>query len=576
MDCILTAGADGETIRLRQDLPSFGKCQAAGRGMAGCRLAGVDMSEVGNDSRRAVSRVDSVRAGDVVELRIGALASDGRGIGRLTGQDAPGDRDASGAGLTVFVGGALPGQMVRARITTVRKRLAEADVTAVVRPSPEEREALCPHGGRRIESGTGSESGNGAECEGRWPGACGGCPWQGLRYDRQLFWKERILRDALERVGRLEDPPVLPVLASPREWGCRNKMEFAFAPVGEGGAGFLPGGSGSGGGLVLGLRERASRRVTPVTGCLMQSGRTMRLLEAMRGFAADEGLSAWNPASGQGLCRFLVTREPVGEAEATPARGAAARACLAELIVGPDLAADAAAAFGRRVAAALREAVPDLTGFVLSRRAAASDVAYGETTLYREGETRLTERIGPLRVELGHDAFFQVNTAAASLLYAEAARMADAGAARRFWDVYCGVGSLGLYLLKAGGLPRETELTGIETMPGGVRMARRNAAALGLERCRFVRGDAADVLRRLPGVPDVMTVDPPRAGLAPAVIRSILRVMPARLVYVSCNPATLARDAALLAPGFRLCRTRPVDLFPQTPHVESVSLFVPR
>ena len=113
-------------------------------------------------------------------------------------------------------------------------------------------------------------------------------------------------------------------------------------------------------------------------------------------------------------------------------------------------------------------------------------------------------------------------------------------------------------------------------MPGGVRMARRNAAALGLERCRFVRGDAADVLRRLPGVPDVMTVDPPRAGLAPAVIRSILRVMPARLVYVSCNPATLARDAALLAPGFRLCRTRPVDLFPQTPHVESVSLFVPR
>ena len=121
--------------------------------MIGCRLAGVDMSEVGNDSRRAVSRVDSVRAGDVVELRIGALASDGRGIGRLTGQDAPGDRDASGAGLTVFVGGALPGQMVRARITTVRKRLAEADVTAVVRPSPEEREALCPRASDRKRDG---------------------------------------------------------------------------------------------------------------------------------------------------------------------------------------------------------------------------------------------------------------------------------------------------------------------------------------------------------------------------------------------------------------------------------------
>lgn len=532
------------------------------------------MSETGNGSRRADLRLDSVRSGDVVELRIDALASDGRGIGRLTGltaqaasrgarEDAPGGREASGSGLTVFVGGALPGQQVRARITTMRKRLAEADVTAVVRPSPEEREAACPHGERRIESGAGNVAGR----EGSRPGACGGCPWQGLRYDRQLFWKERILRDALERVGRLENPPVLPILASPQEWGCRNKMEFAFAPAGEDDAG------SGGGGLVLGLRERASHRVTPVAGCLMQSGRTMRLLEAMRRFAADEGLSAWNPASGRGVCRFLVTREPVGEAGAA---GPSVRSCLAELIVGPELSVDAAPAFGRRVAAALGEAVPELTGFVLSRRAAASDVAYGEATLYRAGETRLTEYIGPLRFELGHDAFFQVNTAAASLLYAEAARMADAGAARSLWDVYCGVGSLGLYLLKAGGLPREAELTGVETMPGGVRMARRNAAALGLERCRFVRGDAADVLRRLPGAPDIMTVDPPRAGLAPAVIRSILRVMPARLVYVSCNPATLARDAALLASGFRLCRTRPVDLFPQTPHVESVSLFVPR
>lgn len=516
------------------------------------------MNETARGADGAGSCAKAPQSGDMADVEVRALASDGRGVGRLDGLSAE-DASPGAAGLTVFVRGALPGQRVRARIVAVRKRLAEAEVTALLRPSPEERAPVCPHAG-----------------SGRAGGGCGGCPWQSLRYDRQLFWKERILRDALERVGHVDAACVLPALASPREWGYRNKMAFAFAPAGEGAAGAddpLLSSEGRGG-PVLGLRERGSHRVTPVTRCRMQSERTMRLLAAMRRFAAEEGLSAWDAATGRGLCRFFVVREPEARSEAVSTN--AAGPCLAELIVGPELALGAAAAFGRRVAAALREAVPELDGFVLSRRAARSDVAYGETTLHREGNTCLTERLGPVRVTLGHDAFFQVNTAAASLLYAEAARLAETETARRVWDVYCGVGSLGLYLATAGGLPADAELTGIETMPGGVRMARRNAEALGLRRCRFIRGDAADVLRRLAGAPDIMTVDPPRAGLDPSVIRSILRIMPSRLVYVSCNPATLARDAARLATGFRLCRTRPADLFPQTPHVESASLFVPR
>lgn len=540
LECVRADQVEGEAVSCGQDRPSAGKCQAV--------------------------RGGSPQPGGSVDVEVRALASDGRGIGRLSGLAEYAPRGTTG--LTVFVSGALPGQRVRARIVTMRKRLAEAECSSVLRSSPEERGPACPHAGA---GGAG--------------GGCGGCPWQSLRYDRQLFWKERILRDALERVGRVDAAAcVLPPLASPQEWGYRNKMEFAFAPAGESadgtdcvaGAEASPCGGAGRGGLVLGLRERGSRRVVSVTQCRMQSERTMRLLAAMRCFAAAEGLSAWDSASARGLCRFFVVREPAALAEAGSTDTAARRPCLAELIVGPELAPGAAAVFGRRVAAALREAVPDLDGFVLSRRAARSDVAYGETTLYREGNTCLTERLGPVRVTLGHDAFFQVNTAAAALVYAEAARMADIGTARHVWDVYCGVGSLGLYLAVAGGLPADAELTGIETMPGGVRMARRNAAALGVRRCRFIRGDAADVLRRLPGVPDVMTVDPPRAGLDPSVIQSILRVGPTRLIYVSCNPATLARDAARLAEGFRLCRTRPADLFPQTPHVESVSLFMPR
>lgn len=493
-------------------------------------------------------------AGSLVdELTIDALASDGRGVGR---------RD----GLVFFVADALPGQVVQARVHLARKRLVEAEAVAVLRRSPEERLPACPHAGTGcVESVPGGSVPGGIS-----QAACGGCAWQTLRYERQLFWKERMVRDAFERVGRIAEPPLLPILPSPAEWGYRNKMEFAFAP--------------SGNGLALGLRERASRGIVPVTGCLMQSERSMLLLAAMRDFCAAEGLSAWNPETGKGLCRFLVIREcdtadngadnATGETtgEAAGVRGKS----LVEVIVGPELAGKKAEALGRRIASALRERVAGLGGFVLSRRSARSDVAYGERVLYAEGETGLTMRVGPLSIDMGHDAFFQVNTGAAALLYAEAARMAEPSAMRSLWDVYCGVGSIGLYLLQAGGQLKEAELVGIESMPGGIAMARRNAEALGAAKARFYTGAAEKTLGGLAGRPDVIVVDPPRAGLAEEVTRALLRKAPGRIVYVSCNPATLARDAARLACAYALRSARPVDLFPQTPHVETVALFTPR
>ncbi len=516
-----------------------------------------------------------------VVINIHALASDGQGIGRIEGSTPPGTcgkkvstlREKT-SGLVVFVRGALPGQRVQARIVSTRKRLLEAELISVLQPSADERMPACIHA---VPEGEG----------------CGGCPWQTLRYETQLSWKERILYDALKRIGQQVAPPVLPILPSPEEWGYRNKMEFAFAP-------YVKEQKTTGNDSGPGLRVRASHAVVPVTACRMQSGRSMSLLAAMRELAVREGLSVWDRERARGLCRFFVVREseaaiadfPAGnmagnnvsevpgeafttrlqrpEPEPAPVSG---RACLAELIIGPEIPPDGDMAFGRRVAAALRRAVPDLDGFVLSRRKSRSDVAYGDTTLYQEGNTYLVEQIGPLRVSLGHNAFFQINTAAASRLYAEILRMANVSGVRRLWDAYCGVGSIGLYLIIAGRLSPMVELTGIEAMPGGVEMARRNAASLGLGRTRFIHGDVAQVLPRLRGIPDLLIVDPPRAGMAEEVTQSILRKMPARLLYISCNPATLARDVLRLAPKYRLCQTRPVDLFPQTPHVESVSLF---
>ncbi|WP_308774436.1 class I SAM-dependent RNA methyltransferase [uncultured Bilophila sp.] len=440
--------------------------------------------------------VNPFLSGQFLELRVDALVSDGRGLGRHDG-------------VVVLVEDALPGQRVRARVSAVRKSLAEAELVGVLERSPDEQEPPCPHAGR-----------------------CGGCSWQSLAYGRQLVWKERIVRDALERVGKVQDPPVLPILASPGEWGYRNKMEFAFGPS-------------EGVGKAIGLRERGSRDIVAVTGCLLQTPLTMRVLEAVRELAGG----AFRDLDG----RFLVVREPK------------AGGCFVELIVGPGCGAEA----GGRFAAALRAEVSGVTGFALSERSAPSDVAYGERTLYADG--RLEERIGDILLQMGHNAFFQVNTPAAELLYVEAARFAalDELPDPVLWDVYGGVGAIGLFI------GSKARVVGIEEMPGAVRYARANAKALGRKAYRVEQGDAKSVLGRLAKLgpkPDVVVVDPPRAGLDAKVAQQLAGAAPLRLVYVSCNPATLARDVARLAPAFRLKAARPVDLFPQTPHVETVAL----
>jgi 23S rRNA (uracil1939-C5)-methyltransferase len=493
------------------------------------------------------------RPGDILELTPRGFAHDGRAVARSGGTNGP----------AVFVRGGLPEQRVLVRLEKVGKRLAEGVVQEVLEPSPLERPAPCRHAGE-----------------------CGGCPWQRLPYAEQLRWKEERVRDALVRVGRLTLPDglVRAVLPSPApemapgacagaispasgEWGYRNKMEFAFT-------------AGPDGKTRLGLRRAASRDVVEVTDCLLQSPRAMRVLEAWRVLCGNAGLSAWTGPQEKGrILRFAVIREP-GH---VPGEN-----CLAELITGPVSRPEAEAV--RSLGQKLLDGSLGVSGFVHSVRASASDVARGEKTAALLGRTHLEEHLRldahsePVRLRFSHSSFFQVNTRAAELLYNTAIRLAfpeagrcrsgaaspvSAGRAGACWDVCCGVGGLALAMA-----PCCESVLGLESMPEAVSMARKNAA--GFPRCRFMVGDASrlgEYFRRY-GVPELLCVNPPRSGLAGETVQAVLRARPRRLLLVSCDPATLARDMGMLAQAYAPLAVQPVDLFPQTPHVETAALLV--
>lgn len=476
---------------------------------------------------------------DTLEIRLHGLSPDGRTVGR------------SAEGMTVFVRGGLPGESVLVRLCHVKKRMAEAELIRVLSKAPDERPAPCLHSQE-----------------------CGGCPWQCLPYERQLEWKGRIVQDALRRLGRLSLPEgvVRPTLCvgDHAEWGYRNKMEFAFA-------------QDENGRTKLGLRARSSRTVTEVTHCLLQTPRTMAVLEAVRNLCETLRLRA-APSGGKykkessqkkgfsssvrqnDILRFAVIREPRDGG------------CLVELITLPS---PQEAATIRTLGQTLLDAGLGVTGFVHSIRTGETDIAYGEKTAFTLGEAKLSETLHLQEREvtftLDHNSFFQVNSRAAELLYNTAADLAsslfssaeDGLWGKECWDIYCGAGGLALTMG-----PHFERVFGMESVAPAVELAALNAErAGGNTQYRFECGDAAKLERvfRERDLPDLIVTDPPRAGMDERSVQALLRHRPPRLVLVSCNPATLARDLALLSAAYEIRAVQPVDLFPQTPHVETVA-----
>jgi len=479
--------------------------------------------------------------GDELELRIESLAFGGEGVARL------GD-----GGYVVFVAGAIPGDRVRAVVHKRKRSYAHARTLEVLEPSPERIAPVAEH-----------------------PGV----PWQVIPYERQLQIKRGQVEEALRRIGRLEGFELEEIVPALERWRYRNKLEYSFGNEDGGG----------GAALVCGFHAPAGgNRVEPIEDCLLASERGNRARRAALRWCRAQGLIAWERSgrgggAGAGVPAPAVADRPDRQALRDERTGPApdGRARLRNLVVREGrhtgklqvriVTTDGELDAGS-LAAALSEALGEsLSGVLRTRsRSLAETTAGGETELVW-GDAELPERVGELDLLISPQAFFQTNTEMAELLYGIVAEYAALEGWERVYDLYSGIGTIALTLA-----PRAGELWGIELAEQAVADAIAGARRNGITNAHFFAGEARTALPELlqrAGRPDVIVVDPPRAGLSKKVVHRIIDASPARIVYVSCNPTTLAPNAAeLVQAGWTLRRVRPVDMFPQTHHIECVAL----
>jgi 23S rRNA (uracil1939-C5)-methyltransferase len=440
-----------------------------------------------------------------LELRIDSLAFGGNGVARLEG-------------FVVFVRRGLPGDLVRARVTKVKRSHAEADAVEILEPSPKRVEAPCPYFG-----------------------SCGGCRFQDLAYEEQVASKQAQVADALVRIAGIAEPPLEPIVPAESQYGYRNKLEYSFAATSEG--------------LALGF-HRAGRwdEVLPIERCLLATELGNEIQLAVREWAREESLEPYDQKEQRGCLRHLVVREGRNTGEA-----------LVQLVT-------ARADFsGRDYLVRTLSRIPAVRSLYWALNDGPSELSNLPGELLWGQET-IEEEIGGLRFRLRPNAFLQTNTAMAGRLYALATEYASLTGEETVWDLYCGTGTIGLMLAASA-----RSVWGIEISEEAVACALENAERNAVGNAAFFAGSVGQAVEELldrSGPPELVVVDPPRAGLAGKALRRLGRIGAPRLVYVSCNPTTLAGDVKVLGEeyGYELARSRPVDMFPHTPHVETVAL----
>jgi 23S rRNA (uracil1939-C5)-methyltransferase len=355
---------------------------------------------------------------------------------------------------------------------------------------------------------------------------CPGAPWQGLAYEQQLVHKRGQVDEALRRIGGLDGFDLEEIEPALEQWRYRNKLEYSWGLAG--------------GETVLGFHAPGRwDLIVGVEDCLLASERGNAARNEVREWARSESVAPYDRGGGKGILCNLVVRE-----------GRRTGQLQTRLVTTP---------------ARFPKPPVDLHTIV-DPGAGGSDGATGAI-----GEERLRERLCGLDFEMSYNAFFQTNTEMAERLYGVAAEYAGLSGGERVFDLYCGIGTIGLTMAKRAG-----EVWGLEIVPEAIADAERNAERNGIENARFVAGSARTGVRPLieqAGKPDVVLVDPPRPGLSQKIVRRLLECEAKRIVYVSCNPTTLAPNAAqMVEAGYKLTRVKPVDMFPQTPHIECVAL----
>ncbi len=447
-----------------------------------------------------------------VELDIVDLAYNGKSVAYIDGK-------------VTFVNGGLPGERVAARIVKSKRRYNQATLLRVLTPSSDRIPAVCKH-----------------------YDICGGCTWQDLDYEKQLHYKRNQVVASLKHIGGLDDVTVQEIHPSPDLFFYRNKMEFSFhvADLAETPRGF-----------VLGLHERGRfDRIFDVEKCHLESETSNRLVNFIRQAVADLHIPIYDLISHQGFLRFLIIREGKNTGQ------------LMVMLVSGEGRFD----HKEELTRAIIEAFPEITTLVWVVNPTITNIAKGDVREILHGPGFIEETILDLKFRINPASFFQTNSRQTEALYRTAIELAEIEPGHDVLDLYCGAGTIGLCAAAAA-----REVVGIEIEPEAVEAARINARLNRIKNAHFHAGEVRTVMladefqdRRF----DRVFVDPPRAGMHPKALKRLMEIDSPRLIYISCNPATFARDAQLLTiAGYRLDTVIPFDMFPHTMHIELVSRF---
>ncbi|PIE68136.1 MAG: 23S rRNA (uracil(1939)-C(5))-methyltransferase RlmD [Deltaproteobacteria bacterium] len=450
------------------------------------------------------------------ECEITDVAFGGKGLAKIDG-------------LAVFIDKTVTGDRVLARVVRKKRNHAEAVVQELLEPSPLRVDPPCPYSG-----------------------FCGGCKWQFIAYEHQLGFKQRHVAESLDHIARIKGTQVHPTLPSERVFGYRNKMEFSCSDR----RWLMPHEMGTDADIsfALGLHVPGTfHKVLDTDACLLQPETGNGILNAVRQFMRSSHKPVYGLRSHKGFWRFLMLRHSVAHDR-----------WMVNIVTASE-DRDAVMPLADRIMSSF----PEVTSVVNNITSRKSGVAIGEREIHLAGEPVLMDCIGDFEFEISANSFFQTNTRSARKLYETVERYADLQGHETVLDLYCGTGTIAIWLAA-----HARKVVGLELVESAVVDARKNSRRNGVDNCEFILGDIKDTLSIVETVPDVLVIDPPRAGMHKDVVRLVLKLAPEKIVYVSCNPATMARDLLELKEIYDLAEVQPVDMFPHTFHIESVARLV--
>ncbi len=472
-----------------------------------------------------------MKKGDFLELEITGYAFEGKGIAKIK-------RDASDKKYVIFADGSYPGDKVKVELRRIKKSYAESKVIEVINPSEERTQARC-----------------------KYFGTCGGCKQQDLRYDSQLKYKSEQVKDVFERIGGLRDFEILPIVPSKRTFYYRNKMEFSFAdkrwlfPEEINNKDEITDQN-----FALGLHiPRMFDKVLDINECYLQSEESTKILNFTRDFFKSKGTTIYSTKTHEGYLRNLVIKQSHH---------------INDLMVNLVTSKLDEQLFGKYTDELLK-LEPKITTIVNNINEKKAQVAIGDSEQVFHGNGVIFDKIGQFLFRISPNSFFQTNTIQAENLYKTALDFAEFSGDEIVYDLYSGAGTISIFIST-----HVKEVYAFESVEDAVKDAYTNVELNKVTNVHFVLADLNKsflpvLTEKLIPKPDVLISDPPRAGMNPKTISDVIELSPKKIVYVSCNPATQARDIKLLIEaGYKLIKIRPVDMFPHTYHIENVALLV--